>query len=258
MSFENIVVSSEGALAFIQLNRPKVLNALNGALMTEVGDAVEAFDKDNAIRCIIIHGSERAFSAGADIDQMKTATPLVMLENNWINRNFDRIRKATKPVIAAVSGFCLGGGCELAMTCDIIIASESAKFGQPEISIGVIPGAGGTQRLARAIGKSRAMELILTGKFMDAKEAESRGLVSRVVPVEVYLEEAKTLAREIASKSPVAIRFAKEAVNKVYELSLTEGLEYESRIFQTLFSTEDQKEGMDAFLSKRKPEWKGK
>ena len=258
MAFENIVVSTDGAVALIQLNRPKVLNALNGNLMTEVGDAVEQFDKDSSIRCIIIHGSEKAFSAGADIDQMRTATPLVMLESNWINRNFDRIRKASKPVIAAVSGYCLGGGCELAMTCDMVIASETAKFGQPEISIGVIPGAGGTQRLARAIGKSRAMELILTGKFMDAKEAEMRGLVSRVVPAEVYLDEAKKLAQEIAAKPPVAVRFAKEAVNKVYELSLTEGLDYESRIFQTLFSTEDQKEGMEAFLAKRKPEWKGK
>ncbi|MBI4787442.1 MAG: enoyl-CoA hydratase/isomerase family protein [Chloroflexi bacterium] len=258
MAFENIVVSTDGAVAFIQLNRPKVMNALNGALMTEVGDAMEQFDKDAAIRCMIIHGSDRAFSAGADIDQMKSATPLVMLESNWINRNFDRIRKVSKPVIAAVSGYCLGGGAELAMSCDMMIASETAKFGQPEISIGIIPGAGGTQRLARAIGKSRAMELILTGKFMDAKEAEMRGLVSRVFPAEVYLDEAKKLAQDIASKPPVAVRFAKEAVNKVYELSLTEGLEYESRIFQMLFSTEDQKEGMEAFLAKRKPEWKGK
>lgn len=258
MAFENIVVSTDGAVGLVQLNRPKVMNALNGGLMTELADAVEAFDKDDAIRAIVIHGSDRAFSAGADIDQMKSATPLVMLQNSWINRNFDRLRKATKPLIAAVSGYCLGGGCELAMSCDVMIASETAKFGQPEINIGIIPGAGGTQRLARAIGKSRAMELILTGKFMDAKEAEMRGLVSRVVPVEMYLEEAKNVAREIAMKSPVTVRFAKEAVNKVYEMSLSEGLEYESRIFYLLFSTEDQKEGMDAFLSKRKPDWKGK
>ncbi len=258
MAFENIVVSVEGPVALAQLNRPQVRNALNGALMTELADALEDFDRNEAVRCIVIYGNERAFSAGADIDQMKSATPLFMLQNNWINRNFDRIRKVTKPIIAAVSGYCLGGGCELAMCCDIIIAAESAQFGQPEINIGIMPGAGGTQRLARAIGKSRAMELTLTGKFMSAKEAEARGLVSRVVPAELYLEEAKRVAAEIATKPPVAVRFAKEAVNKVYEMPLTEGVEYESRLFQTLFSTEDQKEGMDAFLNKRKPEWKGK
>ena len=258
MANENILVSIEGAVGLIQLNRPKVLNALNGALMTELGDAVEEMDQNAAVRCIVIHGGERAFSAGADIDQMKTATPLVMIENSWINRNFDRLRKVTKPIVAAVSGYCLGGGCELAMACDIILASESAQFGQPEISIGIIPGAGGTQRLPRAIGKSRAMELVLTGKFINAREAEARGLVSRVVPVELYLEEAKSLAREIASKPPVAVRFAKEAINKVYELPLTEGLDYESRLFHILFSTDDQKEGMAAFVEKRKPEWKGK
>jgi enoyl-CoA hydratase len=258
MNYETIIVTLDGAVGLIQLNRPKVLNALNGKLMPELADAAEAFDQDEAIRCIVVYGSDRAFSAGADIDQMKNATPLQMLQQNWINRNFDRLRKISKPIIAAVSGYCLGGGCELAMSCDMIIASESAQFAQPEISIGIMPGAGGTQRLARALGKSRAMELILTGKFMSAKEAEARGLVSRVVPIEMYLEEAKTLAREIASKPPIAVRFAKEAVNKVYELPLTEGLEYESRIFHTLFSTEDQKEGMAAFAEKRKPEWKGK
>lgn len=258
MNYETIIVTLDGAVGLIQLNRPKVLNALNGKLMPELADAAEAFDQDEAIRCIVVYGSDRAFSAGADIDQMKNATPLQMLQQNWINRNFDRLRKISKPIIAAVSGYCLGGGCELAMSCDMIIASESAQFAQPEISIGIMPGAGGTQRLARALGKSRAMELILTGKFMSAKEAQAHGLVSRVVPIEMYLEEAKTLAREIASKPPIAVRFAKEAVNKVYELPLTEGLEYESRIFHTLFSTEDQKEGMAAFAEKRKPEWKGK
>ncbi len=258
MANENINVSMDGAVGLIQLNRPKVLNALNGGLMDELGDAAEAMDRNDAVRCIVLYGSERAFSAGADIDQMKTATPLVMIENSWINRNFDRLRKITKPIVAAVSGYCLGGGCELAMSCDIILASETAQFGQPEISIGIIPGAGGTQRLPRAIGKSRAMELVLTGKFISAREAESRGLVSRVVPVELYLEEAKSLARDIASKPPVAVRFAKEAINKVYELPLTDGLDYESRLFHILFSTEDQKEGMAAFVEKRKPEWKGK
>ena len=258
MAYENILVTTEGGIGLIQLNRPKVLNALSGALMIELGDATEAMDRDPAVRCIIIHGSERAFSAGADIDQMKSATPVGMIENNWINHNFGRLRKVSKPIIAAVSGYCLGGGCELAMVCDMIIASESAQFGQPEINIGIIPGPGGTQRLPRAIGKSRAMELILTGKFIPAREAEARGLVSRVVPVELYLEEAKTLAREIALKPPAAVRFAKEAVNKVYELPLGEGLDYESRLFYMLFSTEDQKEGMAAFVEKRKPEWKGK
>lgn len=258
MAFENILVSTDGAIGLIQLNRPPVLNALNGKLMTELADAAEAFDRDDAIRCIVLYGSERAFSAGADIDQMKNATPLQMLQENWINRNFDRLRKISKPIIAAVSGYCLGGGCELAMACDIIIASESAQFGQPEINIGIIPGAGGTQRLPRALGKARAMELILTGKFMSAQEAYARGLVARIVPNEMYLDEAKALAREIASKPPVAVRFAKEAVNKVYELPLSEGLEFESRIFHTLFATEDQKEGMAAFIEKRKPQWKGK
>lgn len=258
MTFENILVTTDGAIGLIQLNRPKVLNALNGALMIELGDAVDAMDRDAAVRCIIIHGSARAFSAGADIDQMRTATPLVMIENNWINRNFDRLRQVSKPIIAAVSGYCLGGGCELAMTCDMMIASESAQFGQPEIGIGIIPGAGGTQRLPRAIGKSRAMEMVLTGKYINAREAEARGLVARVVPVELYLEEAKAVAREIASKSPVAVRFAKQAVNKAYELPLTEGLDYETRLFHILFSTEDQKEGMAAYVEKRKAEWKGK
>ncbi len=258
MAYENIIVTTDGAIGLIQLNRPKVLNALNGALMNELGDAVAAMDADAAIRCIVIHGSERAFCAGADIDQMKTAQPLDMLQNAWINRNFERLRRVSKPIVAAVSGYCLGGGCELAMLCDIVIASESAQFGQPEISIGIIPGAGGTQRLPRAVGKSRAMEMILTGKFFSAREMEARGLVSRVVPPEAYLEEAKSLARDIASKPPVAVRFAKQAVNKVYELPLTEGLEYESDVFYLLFSTEDQKEGMAAFLAKRKPEWKGK
>ena len=258
MAFENILVTIESGIGLIQLNRPKVLNALSSALMIELGDATEAMDRDPAVHCIVIHGSERAFSAGADIDQMKSATPVGMIENNWIDLNFGRLRRVSKPIIAAVSGYCLGGGCELAMTCDMIIASESAQFGQPEINIGIIPGAGGTQRLTRVLGKSRAMELILTGKFISAREAEARGLVSRVVPVELYLEEAKALAREIASKSPVAVRFAKEAVNKVYELPLGEGLDYESRLFYMLFSTEDQKEGMAAFVEKRKAEWKGK
>jgi len=256
VAYENIIVTTDDAIGLIQLNRPKVLNALNSGVTSELVQALEAFDASDAVRCIIIHGNARAFSAGADIDEMANASAVEMLRANRIG-HWDRVRKIGKPIIAAVSGYCLGGGCELAMTCDLIIASETAQFGQPEINIGVMPGAGGTQRLTRALGKSRAMELVLTGKFMSANEAYARGLVSRVVPVESYLGEAKNLAREIASKAPVAARLAKEAVNKAFELSLTEGLEYERRLFYFLFSTQDQKEGMDAFVDKRKPEWKG-
>lgn len=257
MPYENIIVTIEDSIGLIQLNRPKVLNALNAAVMRELGQAFDEFEANDAVRCIVIYGNERAFSAGADIDAMKSATPVEMLQRDWVAQ-WDRPRRMKKPVIAAVSGYALGGGCELAMACDIIIASETAQFGQPEINIGVIPGAGGTQRLPRAIGKARAMEMILTGKFMKADEAERRGLVARVVPVESYLEEAKALAREIAAKPPIAVQFAKECVNKVYELPLGEGLEYERRHFYFLFSTEDQREGMEAFLAKRKPQWKGK
>ncbi len=257
MAFEHILVTIEEALGLIQLNRPKVLNALNRAVMTELGQALADLEANDAVRCIVIYGNARAFSAGADIAEMQAATPVDMLRQNWIAQ-WERLRQLTKPTIAAVSGYCLGGGCELAMACDIIIASESAQFGQPEINLGVIPGAGGTQRLPRALGKSRAMELILTGKFIGAQEALARGLVSRVVPVEVYLEEAKSLAREIAAKAPVAVQFAKECVNKVFELPLGEGLEYERRHFYFLFSTEDQREGMRAFLAKRPAEWKGR
>lgn len=257
MPYETIIAKTEGAIALAQFNRPDRMNALNSRVMTDLTNALDEFDKDSSVRCIVIHGNERAFSAGADIDEMKNATPVEMLQKNWI-AYWDRLRKIAKPIIAAVSGYCLGGGCELAMACDIIVASESAQFGQPEISIGVIPGAGGTQRLTRAIGKSRAMELVLTGKFIGAREAEARGLVSRVVPVELYLDEAKSLAKEIASKAPVAVQLAKDAVNKVYEMPLADGLDYERRLFYFLFATDDQTEGMDAFKNKRKPEWKGK
>ncbi|MCL4393585.1 MAG: enoyl-CoA hydratase-related protein [Chloroflexi bacterium] len=257
MAFENIVVSTEDAVGVVALNRPKVMNALNSRMMIELGDAIAGFDADDSVRCILVHGSDRAFSAGADVEEMRAATPAEMLTQNWIAQ-WDRLRRTRKPTIAAVSGYCLGGGCELAMACDMIVASESAQFGQPEINLGVIPGAGGTQRLTRAIGKSRAMEMILTGKFMAAREAEARGLVSRVVPIESYLDEAKALAREIASKAPIAAQLAKEAVNKAHEEPLGEGLEYERRLFYLLFSTQDQREGMDAFVAKRKPAWKGK
>jgi enoyl-CoA hydratase len=205
----------------------------------------------------VIAGNQRAFAAGADIKEMIDATAVEMLQRDSIAR-WDRIRKIKKPVIAAVSGFCLGGGCELALACDLIVASESAQFGQPEINLGVIPGAGGTQRLTRALGKNRAMELILTGRYLSAREAGQSGLVARVVPVEVYLDEALKLANEIAARPPIAVRFAKEAINKAFETSLSEGLEFERRLFYFTFATEDQKEGMRAFVEKRKAEWTGR
>ncbi len=257
MNYENILVTREDAIGILQLNRPGVLNALNGAVMNELTTALEQLDNDDAVRCIIITGNERAFAAGADIKEMAEASAVQMLQRNWI-AYWDRLKKIGKPIIAAVSGYALGGGCELAMACDIIIASETAQFGQPEINLGVMPGAGGTQRLTRAIGKSRAMELVLTGKYIAAREAEARGLVARVVPPEVYLDEAKKLAHEIASKAPVAIKLAKESVNKAYELSLADGLDYERKLFYFLFATEDQDEGMRAFIEKRKAEWKGR
>ena len=257
MSYETILAETNDHVGLIRLNRPQQLNALNSQLMEELASALEEFDRDGSVGCIVITGNERAFAAGADIKEMADETPVSMLTGDRISR-WDRIKKIKKPIIAAVSGWCLGGGCEIAMSCDIIIASESAQFGQPEINIGVMPGAGGTQRLTRAIGKSKAMEMILTGRSLPAREAERAGLVSRVVPVEVYLDETLELAREIASKAPIAIRLAKEAVNKVYETSLADGLDYERRMFYFLFSTEDQKEGMQAFVEKRSAEWKGK
>jgi enoyl-CoA hydratase len=241
----------------LRLNRPKQLNALNGALMDELCAKLEELDRDDAVRVIVVTGNERAFAAGADIGEMADASAVDMLRSNRIGQ-WDRIRRIGKPVIAAVGGWCLGGGSELAMTLDLIIAGESAKFGQPEINIGVIPGAGGTQRLTRAIGKSRAMEMILTGEPMDAPEAERRGLVARVVPDELLVEDALALAAKIAEKSPVALRLAKEAVNAAYEMSLTDALAHERRLFYLLFASEDQKEGMAAFLEKRKPDFKGR
>lgn len=257
MIYENVIVTREDAVGLVQLNRPKVLNALNGTVMKELCAALDEMDGDSAIRCIIITGNDRAFAAGADINEMAEATAVEMFERNWI-AYWDRLRSIGKPIIAAVSGYALGGGCELAMACDIIVASETAQFGQPEINIGVMPGAGGTQRLTRSLGKSKAMEMVLTGRTISAREAEARGLVSRVIPVELYVEEAKALAREIAAKAPIAVRLAKESVNKASELSLAEGLEFERKLFYFLFSTDDQDEGMRAFVEKRKPSWKGK
>lgn len=253
---DTLRVSVDAHVALLQLHRPDRLNALSVELMDELIRALEAFDQDDNVRVIIIHGDERAFAAGADIGDMAEASLLDMYHRNNLAR-WNRIRQIRKPIIAAVSGFCLGGGCELAMLCDMIVASESAQFGQPEINIGVIPGAGGTQRLTRAIGKARAMELILTGRFISAREAYDAGLVTKVVAKEQYLAEAMRLAQEIAKKAPIAVRMAKEAVNKAHELSLTEGIEFERRVFYMLFATSDQKEGMKAFLEKRPAKYEG-
>jgi enoyl-CoA hydratase len=255
--FKNLLLSSDGFVATVQLNRPKVLNALNIELMTELVDCLEALDIDNDVRAIVLTGSEKAFAAGADIKEMADATAVEMLTRDQFAR-WDRIRKIKKPIIAAVSGFALGGGCELVMHCDIIIASETARFGQPEILLGVMPGAGGTQRLTRAVGKGLAMEMILTGRQISAEEALKAGLVNRVVPVEFYLEEAQRLAEQIAAQPPVAVRLAKEAILKSFDTTIEMGLEYERKNFYLLFATEDMREGMSAFIEKRKAEWKGK
>jgi enoyl-CoA hydratase len=244
-------------VALVRFNRPKQLNALNGQVMDALCEALESLDRDEAVRAIVVTGNDRAFAAGADIGEMAGATPMDMLRTNRIAQ-WDRVRRITKPVIAAVAGWCLGGGCELAMALDMIIASESAKFGQPEIKIGVMPGAGGSQRLPRAIGKSKAMEMILLGEPITAAEAERIGLVSRVVPDEVLVEDALSLAAEIAKRAPLAVRLAKESVNAAYEMSLTDGLAHERRLFYLLFASEDQKEGMAAFLEKREPDFTGR
>lgn len=244
-------------IALIQLNRPRELNALNTKLMQEVRDALHQLDKNEEVRVIIITGNEQAFAAGADIKQMADKSAVDMLKTDQFS-TWDQIRRTKKPLIAAVSGFCLGGGCELAMTCDMIIASETARFGQPEIKIGVMPGAGGTQRLARIVGKVKTMEMVLTGKFVSAEEALSLRMVNKVVPVELYLAEAVKLAEEITQMSPIATQLAKEAVNRAFETHLDEGLQFERKNFYLCFASEDQKEGMNAFIEKRKPEYIGK
>jgi len=252
MSDQLVLSKTDGHVAVVTLNRPKVLNALNIELMDTLIEILERHDADAKIRCIVLHGAgDRAFAAGADISEMADASVVDMYERNNLAR-WERIKKVRTPIIAAVSGFCLGGGCELAMLCDMIVASETAQFGQPEINIGVIPGAGGTQRL------SRAMEMILTGRFMNAREARAAGLVTRVVAAELFLREALALAREIADRPPIAVRLGKEAVLKAFETPLSEGLEFERKAFYMLFDTEDQKEGMKAFQEKRKPNYKGK
>jgi enoyl-CoA hydratase len=257
MDYQNILVAREIPLGLVTLNRPKVLNALNSQLMIELVHALEDLEKDDEVRCLILSGNEKAFAAGADIGEMAEASPVEMLQRNNLAQ-WDRIARVSKPLIAAVSGFALGGGCELALVCDLIVASDTARFGQPEINIGVIPGAGGTQRLARSIGKYKTMELLLTGRPLTAQEAEVLGLVNRVVPVDSYLEEAKKLGLEICRHSPLATKLAKEAVLKAFETPLHDGLDFERKCFYLLFGSEDQKEGMKAFLEKRKPVFKGK
>ena len=257
MEFILVTPQARPAVALIQLNRPKELNALNLQLMQEIRDALKALDEDEAVRVVVITGNERAFAAGADIKQMAGKTAIDMLITDQFS-TWDQIRKFRKPLIGAVSGFALGGGCELAMTCDMLVASETAQFGQPEIRIGTMPGAGGTQRLTRAVGKAKAMEMVLTGEFISAQEAHRVGLVNRVVPVGQYLEEAYRLAASIAAMSSVAARLAKESVNRSFETHLDEGLHFERKNFYLTFASEDQKEGMAAFVEKRKPEFKGR
>ena len=257
MPYEMILTEIRGRVGLITLNRPQAMNALNNQLMRELMDALEVFDKHDAIGAMVITGNEKAFAAGADIKEMAEKSIQEMMDTDHI-AVFGRIRTIRKPVIAAVSGWVLGGGCELALSCDMIVASESARFGQPEINIGVIPGAGGTQRLTRAVGKALAMEMILNDRRLTAQEAHQLGMVNHVVPVEAFLEEALKLAEEIASRAPIAVRAAKKMINQTFERTLSEGLAAEKQEFYNLFATEDQKEGMQAFIEKRKPEWKGK
>jgi len=254
--YETILVEKQGRVGLVRLNRPKVLNALNSTLVNEMMNALLAFDRDESIGAMVITGNERAFAAGADIKEMVNETPVSMLQKEHI-APFDRILNIKKPVIAAVSGWCLGGGNEIAMSCDMIIASETAQFGQPEINLGVIPGAGGTQRLTRAVGKAISMEMVLNNRMLSAAEAANCGLVNRVVPVERCLEEAMALAAEIADRAPLAVQLGKEAVNHAFESFLSDGLADERRAFYYLFASEDQTEGMQAFTEKRKPLWKG-
>jgi len=256
MEFIKVTEQVAPKVALIQLNRPKELNALNRKLMEEVRDALVALDRNDLVRVIVITGSDQAFAAGADIKEMSDKSAVEMLSIDQFS-TWEQIRNTKKPIIAAVSGFALGGGCEFAMMCDMIIASETAKFGQPEIKIGTMPGAGGTQRLTKALGKAKAMELVLTGRFLAAEEALARGLVNSVVPVEILLNEAVSLAQEIAQMSPIAAQLAKESVNRSFETHLDEGLQMERKNFYLTFATKDQKEGMQAFIEKRKPQYRG-
>lgn len=253
MAYENILIETREKVGVIQLNRPKALNALNDQLMDELGDALMKFDADDNVGCIVITGSEKAFAAGADIGAMAKYTFMDVFKGDYITRNWEQIRRVRKPVIAAVAGYALGGGCELAMMCDFIIAAETAKFGQPEVKLGTMPGAGGTQRLPRAVSKSKAMDLCLTARMMDAAEAERAGLVSRVVPADKLMEEVMAAATTIAGMSLPVAMMIKESINRAYETTLAEGIQYERRLFHSTFATDDQKEGMAAFIEKRSP-----
>ena len=256
MQYENIIVETKGKVGLIRLNRPKALNALNDLLMDELGAALLAFDKDENVGCIVVTGSEKAFAAGADISAMAKYSYMDVYKSQYITRNWETIRQVRKPVIAAVAGYALGGGCELAMMCDFIIAADTAKFGQPEVKIGTMPGAGGTQRLPRAISKSKAMDMCLTARIMDAAEAERAGLVSRIVPADKLLDEALAAADTIAAMSLPIVMMIKDSINRAYEATLSDGVQYERRLFHSTFATEDQKEGMSAFLEKRLPNFR--
>jgi enoyl-CoA hydratase len=256
MTAETIIVETKGTVGLITLNRPKALNALNGQVVRELGVALMAFDKDDAVGAIVITGSDRAFAAGADIKEMQPLSYMDAYLSDFITSEWEAVTRVRKPVIAAVAGYALGGGCELAMMCDFIIAADTAKFGQPEITLGTIPGSGGTQRLTRLVGKSKAMDMVLTGRMMDAAEAERSGLVSRIVPAGDLIAEAIKAAEKIASHSRPSVMMGKEAVNRALETTLAEGVRFERRLFHSLFATEDQKEGMAAFAEKRQPNFK--
>lgn len=256
MSYQFILVHTHGRVGLVQFNRPQALNALSPELMGETMTALELFDADPGIGCMVVTGSERAFAAGADIKAMATASAVEMMRDQFISQ-WDRFKRLKKPVIAAVSGYALGGGCELAMSCDLIMASETAEFGQPEINLGVIPGAGGTQRLTKAVGKVLAMEMVLNDRHLTAAEAQQFGLINRVFPAEVYLEETLKIAAKIANRAPIAVQLAKEAINASFEMPLQASIAYERRLFNLLFATDDQREGMSAFVEKRPPNWKG-
>ena len=258
MTYETLLLENHGAVLLIRLNRPQALNALNDQLMDELTSALDAAEADDGVRAVVLTGSERAFAAGADIKEMASKDYVQAFREDFITRNWERVDRCRKPVIAAVGGYALGGGCELAMMCDFIIAADNARFGQPEITLGVSPGAGGTQRLTRFIGKSKAMDMILTGRMMEAEEAERSGLVSRVVPKEKLVEEALAAAAKIAALSPVSVMLTKEMVKAAYETPLHQGVQLERRLFHSMFALQDQKEGMSAFVEKRKPDFKGR
>jgi enoyl-CoA hydratase len=258
MTYETILAEKNDGVGVITLNRPEAMNALSEALMKEMTSALDDFEADADIGCILLTGSEKAFAAGADIKEMQSKSYMDVYLEDFISRNWERVTTCRKPTIAAVAGYALGGGCELAMMCDFIICADTAKFGQPEITLGVLPGAGGSQRLTRLVGKSKAMEMCLTGRMMDADEAERAGLVSRIVPADELLEDAMKTAAKIAAMSRPAAMMVKESINRSYETTLAEGVRFERRLFHSAFATEDQKEGMEAFATKRKPEWKNR